>query len=184
MLKKEVVAWSNKYSKNSCSKCGKKNTLQYVQNQKKISLGRLKIINIGPREFNFECSNCLNHRAMNKTEIRESQRLKYYFRRPTKENIIDKSELTKNVKYPVLTIEKRDQIRSENQKEGMISAAFGVVISLIMLNWFTWAIWIALLSILFGFYAAFEDPEMKFRADIEKSKDIHKPKTKSKRTLK
>lgn len=184
MIKTEAVGWSNRYAKSTCSKCGKTNTLQHVQNQKKLKIAGLKIINIGPREFNFECSNCLNLSTMNKTAARESKRLKYYFKRPTKANVMDKSELTKNVRYPVLSLEKRNQIRSENQKEGMISAGIGVISGLILLNWFAWGIWIFLLSIVFGFYAAFEDPEMKFRGDIEKSKDMHKPKTKSKRTLK
>lgn len=184
MLRTEAVGWSNKFIQKPCTNCKEKNSLQIVQNQKRIKIGNFKIINIGARDFSFECSNCHNLSKMTKTEVRESQRMKYYFRRPTKQNIQDKSELTRNVKYPVLKLEKRNEIRAENQREGLISAVIGVIIGIILLNWFAWAIWVFILSILFGIYAAFEDPEMKFRADIEKAKDIHKPKLKSKRTLK
>lgn len=184
MIKTEAIGWSAKFDPKPCSNCNKKNSLQNVQSQKRIKIGKLKIVNRGPREFRFECSKCRNLFDMNKTEIRESQRLKYYFRRPTKENVNAKSELTKNVKYPVLTMEKRNEIRDENQKEGLISGGVGIFAGIILLSWFSWAIWIIVISIVFGIYAALEDPEMKFRGDIEKSKDIHKPKIKSKRTLK
>ena len=184
MIQTKAVAWSEKFLTKTCNNCGTENSLHFVQTQKMYKFGKLKM-NSGLRSFGKECSNCLDLTPTSKSNDNALAKLEYYYLRPTEENIKGKSDATRNVKYPVLNEKQRQEIRSENIKEGIMSAAVGSFIGIILSVFYQPSIWMAPIFILLGIYAAFEDPEIKFRGLIEKSKGTSiKPKRKdTKRTL-
>ena len=183
MVHTDAVGWSEEYLKITCSKCNEKNSLQFVQTQKRYKINKLKLINSGPRHFGRECSNCFDLTFVSKSDQKVVAKLDYYFKRPTEENINRKSYYSRNIKYPVLGKKKREEIRAENIKEGIQSLVIGSIIGLIISIFYQPAIWIVPIMILFGIYAALEDPEIKFKALIEKSKGIKPKRIDSKRRL-
>ncbi len=183
MIQIDAVGWSEKYLKKTCPKCGKENSLQYVQTQKRYKIGNFKIINSGPRNFGRECSNCYDLSMLSKTDQSIVNKLEYYFKRPTEENLTRKSHIARNMKYPVLGMKKREEIRSENMKEGKISILIGSIFGLVVSIFYTPGIWIIPIIMLLGLYAALEDPELKFKALHEKSSGIKRKRKDSKRVL-
>lgn len=179
----DAVGWSEEYLTKTCSKCDSDNSLQFVQTQKRYKFGNFKLINSGSRHFGRECSNCLNLTPISKSDLRTVIKIDYYFKRPNEENINRKSYHARNVKFPVLDKKKRDEIRAENIKEGKMSIIIGSIVGVIISLFYGPAIWIVPIMILFGIYAALEDPETKFKGLIEKTRDRRPKKRDSKRRL-
>jgi len=84
------------------------------------------------------------------------------------------------VKYRVLTPERRDAIRKDNRREGLISMLIGIIISIFIfpLPFKPWSRIlggiILVYSILGGLYAIFEDPERKHRDLIREGKKLER----------
>ncbi|OLS24101.1 MAG: hypothetical protein HeimC2_23750 [Candidatus Heimdallarchaeota archaeon LC_2] len=183
MIQIDAVGWSEEYLTKTCSKCDSDNSLQFVRTQKRYKIGNFKLINSGSRHFGRECFNCFNLTPISKSDLRTVTKLDYYFKRPTEENINRKSYYARNVKFPVLDKKKRDEIRSENIKEGLMSMVIGSIVGVIIALFYGPAIWIVPIMLLFGIYAALEDPETKFKGLIEKSKGVRPKRRDSKRRL-
>lgn len=183
MVQIDAVGWSENYLDKTCSKCGKIKSLQYIQTQKRYKIGNFKLINSGPRDFGRECTNCYDLSAISKTDQSIVPKLKYYFKRPTPENISKKSQVSRNIKYPVLSMKQREEIRSENMKEAKISVLLGSIIGVIGWLFYPLAIWIVPITALLGIYAALEDPELKFKGLHEKNIGLKRKGKDSKRSL-
>ncbi|MCH8908431.1 MAG: ABC transporter permease [Candidatus Heimdallarchaeota archaeon] len=181
LSRNEIVSWSGVFHSGQCKTCGKTKTIQFVQTQEKVKLGPIKLINLGSRGFSKECSNCKSVYELKKTESSTARREKYSIRSISPKTDVEVEPL-RYKKYPALKTKTRKEIRAENIKEGITSAAIGGVIGLIVLLFVWWGVIIILLSLLGGLYAGLEDPELKHHAQYEKTGHVY-TKENSKRQL-
>lgn len=174
MLKQDAVGWSHKFIKKKCASCGIDNKIMFVQLQKRIRIGPIKLINLGQRTLGRECKNCLDITAPSRGDMKLASTLEYYFKKQIKSTLsVGHNDKTSNRKYPILDKKTRKLIRSNNRKEGLISGSIGIVIAIVLSAWFSWWLWIVALSWFGGLYAILEDPELKHRAHIEKTGKVY-----------
>ena len=174
-----VVGFSNKYVKFQCEMCNSKKAQIVQRKSYLLSIKSINIFGLGNREFGLLCDNCGLLRNLQDNQVKAAEKLKYS-RHPSGEGqSADRSltESSKNKKYPVLTEERRQKIKKNNYKEGLISMSIGIPIGLILyvfdILWVKYlGLGIVIFSLFGGLYGMFEDPENNHRNFIDHHKEI------------
>ncbi len=180
-MRKIPRGWSNQKVKSNCEVCKKQTTQEIIQYQNKISIGPIPIMGKGPRGFGKLCS-CGNIQQLNKKDLVNATKIKYYDK-PVKIDKSDKSlslkQSSKRIKYPVLKEKERQKYIKHNKKEGFMSMGLGLVIGLFLfsislfLKWSVlWSVGLTAFFLISGIYAAYEDPERKYRDYYKAGKKI------------
>ena len=164
----KVVGWSASTLEKTCNSCEKVHRHEVIQLQKKLIPKPLSLIGIGKRQLGYVCLNCNKIIEFSEKDQSKYPKLRFYTK-SKKHTTTLRVDKTKSKKYPVLTEERWNHIRKSNYKEGLLSGGIGSAVGLFVAIFnVTIGLIIIVLSILGGLYGAFEDPEAKHRAIIDK----------------
>ncbi len=170
MVKMVARGWSNIKTKSPCTSCKKGTDQVIIQYQNKVNIGPIALWGKGVRNFGKECSVCHAIGQLTKKQLEAAMNSKYYDKR-VDTGITTRVGRSSLIQYPILDEKRRKVIRKSNKKEGWMSAGIGLVIGILIMPFWKYGIFIGLLFVLGGLYAAFEDPERKHR-DLIRNKKI------------
>lgn len=170
MVKMVARGWSTIRTKSPCTSCQKGTDQVIIQYQNKVNLGPITLWGKGVRGFGKECTVCHTIGQLTKKQLLAAENSKYYDKR-VNTGISTRVGRSSLVQYPILDEKRRKEIRKSNIKEGWMSSGIGLVIGIIIMPFWEYGIFIGLLFVLTGLYAALEDPERKHR-DLIRNKKI------------
>jgi hypothetical protein len=162
------VGYLTEKTKKECTICQTSTRHDLVIAQKLLKIGPLIIMGMGDRNLKWKCYECGSYQDISDTFRRKTKKMKYYTERGSADKV-ESVSLTKRISFPMMTEKRRESIVKDNRKEGVMTTIFGIILALIV-GYFSVLIgWlVALVSIMGGFYLAFEEPAKKHEAIIIK----------------